>query len=273
MSDYDPKSNAAAIIQVAQQAKEPYEVDPAKIYELGDGGTLILDYLLPEPRRRTGDYEVNTVESFTDLVDALGGTDKDGASVWINHEPPCIRAVLNDNTSEAAGWGDLRVTLPLPLTPEWLHWASADGKFLDQEAFAEHIEDGVKELVSPDAAEMLEIAQSIHATVNANFTQAKRLDNGETQMVYTENIESKAGEKGDLTVPQTFTLAIAPFLGEDTYEVKARFKFRLGGGTVRMGYSLERPEAVILDALEQIKKRLDDKYAPAVYMGTPAAAR
>jgi len=270
MSDELGKGNAATIVDVAQQAREPVEVDPAKIYQLGDGSTLDLSYILGQPRRKIGDYQVATVESFTDLVDELG--DKKLSTIWVTHESPYIVAVLNDNTSAEAGWGDYRVRLPLPLTPEWLHWAAADGKFLDQDTFAEHIEEGVKELVEPDAATMLEIAQSIHATVSANFTQAKRLDNGETQMVYTEDIEGKAGEKGDLTIPQHFTLAIAPFLGEDTYEVKARFKYRIGGGSLRMGYSLERPEAVILDALEQIKARLDEKY-DQVYMGQPAVPR
>lgn len=271
------ESNAAAVIAAARQAVAPKEVDPAKIFVVGstDNEVIDLEAMLDAPRRRKGTYVVATVESFTDLVDRLGGTGKDDAiSIWVNHtQSYSLEAVFNDNSADASGWGDLRVKLPLDITSEWAHWASRSGKWMDQEEFAEHIEDGIKELVDPDAATMLEIAQSIHATVSATFRSAKRLSDGETQMVYEEQIDGSAGQtKGELKIPEVFKLAIAPFLGEDVYAVNARFRYRLGGGSLRIGYKLERPDDVIIDALEQIKKKLDEKY-DNVYMGIPAAVR
>jgi uncharacterized protein YfdQ (DUF2303 family) len=268
-------SNATAVIEAARQGVKPQELDTSKVYHVGTeyGDVVDLERLLDNPRRRKGTYTAATVESFTDIVDRLGAEGV-ATTIWVTHDTPyAVEAVFNDNTADAAGWGDLRVRLPLELTPEWNHWASLDGALIGQEDFAEHIESGIKELVEPEAAVMLEIAQSIHATVSATFRSAKRLADGETQMVYEEQIEGSAGQqKGELKIPDVIKLAIAPFLGEDTYAVSARFRYRLGGGNLRVGYKLERPEDVILDALEQIKKRLDEKY-DAVYMGAAAKAR
>src|SRR5690349_5150756 len=181
----------AAVIAAAERAVEPHEIDPSKVYRVGspDGELLDLEYVLEHPRRPAGEYRLATVESFTDLVDRFGG---DGLTIWIDPDVRQVEAVFNDNASGQPGWADFRAVLPLAATTEWRHWTDGDGRMMDQEAFAEHIEEGVKELVEPDAATMLEIAQSIQATVNTEFRSARRVADGEIQMVYVENIEGRA---------------------------------------------------------------------------------
>lgn len=139
----------------------------------------------------------------------------------------------------------------------------------NQEGFAEHIEGGLEEIVTPDAADMLEIAQSFHAVSAATFRSQKRLASGEQQFQYDEELTATAGKTGNLTVPTTILLAVAPFIGEERYKLTARLRFRLSGGKLTLGYILDRPDAVVRDALEGVAERLAAEF-PRVFVGEPA---
>jgi hypothetical protein len=77
------------------------------------------------------------------------------------------------------------------------------------------------------------------------------------QLGYTEVIDAKAGADGALTIPREFTLGLRLFKNGGGYALKARLKYRLGGGNVKFWYELDRPERAIEDAfngyIEQVK--------------------
>jgi uncharacterized protein YfdQ (DUF2303 family) len=168
------------------------------------------------------------------------------------------------------GWGDHRAVLALRHTPEWLHWQELDRKLAAQDDFALHLERGLAEIVEPDAATMLETVQRFEATATANFRQAIRLQSGERKFVYEETVQARAGQRGDLTVPETFELGVAPFEGSPKYKVTARFRFRLREGTLQLGYELDRPDDVIAAAFDDVLKGIESETSLAAYRGTPA---
>jgi hypothetical protein len=53
-----------------------------------------------------------------------------------------------------------------------------------------------------------------------------RLQNGEQQLTYRENIEGSWGGDNKLAIPAKFALAIAPFAGTPKYLVTARLRYR-----------------------------------------------
>lgn len=73
----------------------------------------------------------------------------------------------------------------------------------------------------------------------------------------------KAGAKGDMTIPQVFTLGLAPYQGANAYKIEARLRYRLDDGKVKFSYSLERVadlvKHVIDDFLVEIMKVHEDK--------------
>ncbi len=221
------------------------------------------------PTRKTGVYQPATVEAFTAYV--KGHHDPDGTTVWVHPTSGLVTAILDDNTAESPQWGQHQARLQLQVTPEWTYWAGNDGEMLGQEAFAEHIEGGLEEIVEPDAATMLEIAQTFHATTSAAFRSSTRLVSGEQRLQYDEEIKANAGAAGDLTVPTALLLAIAPFVGEDRYKIAARLRFRLNQGKLTLGYRLDRPESVKRDALEGVAERLGKEF-PLTYSGSAPVA-
>lgn len=260
-----------AIIEVAQAAAEPNELDIEATYGVivpeGSRFELVdLESQQLRPSRPRGVYRLATVDALVAYVKRL--QDADETTVWVHPTEGRVEAVLNDH-GQKPGHADHRAKLDLIGAPEWEHWLSRNGQLTDQETFAEHLEDGVAQLVEPAAADMLEIAQSFHASQAATIRHARRLDSGQVNVVYDEKIEATAGQQGELNVPTEFKLAIPPFVGEEPYEVTARLRFRLNAGNLRIGYRLDQPEAVVRDALGKIAERLGEEF-DRVYMGVPA---
>jgi uncharacterized protein YfdQ (DUF2303 family) len=165
--------------------------------------------------------------------------------------------VMDYHSPSSADWCRHQVVYECPVTPEWQRWKNNDGKRMNQAEFARFIEDAIPDITDPSGAEMLEIATSLQVHNKSFFRQAMRLDNDETQFTYEENLEGKAGAKGQLTIPQTITLGVRLFQGGPGYALEARFRYSLKDGGLTMWYDLVRPErvheAAVLEVLEQIK--------------------
>jgi uncharacterized protein YfdQ (DUF2303 family) len=116
---------------------------------------------------------------------------------------------------------------------------------------------------------MLELAKSFQATKGVTFRSDKRLDNGQVQVLYEETIEAKAGQRGEMTVPPVFVLALQPFEGSDTYRVQARLRYRISDGTLTIGYVLDRPEDVIRAAFDDVLAEIETTTELTAYRGTP----
>lgn len=156
-------------------------------------------------------------------------------------------AVLNDDHGEVPGWRDYRVRLTLRRTPEWEAWrnldkATCNGAFLNQEAFAEFVEDHLGEIVAPSAADMLEMAQTFHATTSSKFRQGARLRDGRRQFVFEEDVDAKAGETGSLEIPGTVRIKVRLFVGGTPVETTARLRWRLREAKLTFGFKLDAPD-------------------------------
>lgn len=243
----------------------------ARVVIVPDGGkaeVVDLERHSLSPWRPRGTARPKSVESFIDYVKRHADA---RTTVWVEPDSGKVVAVLNDiGAEQSPEWGDLRAELVLPVTPEWEHWASRDGTYGTQREFAEHLEEGIDEIREPSAAELLEVAQTMQATVTAEFRSASRLHDGTIVAQWAETVDARAGQAGDLTIPQQITLGIAPFYGEQPYAITARVRYRIAQGELRIGYKLDRPDVVVRDCLTSIRDRIKEEFA-SVYIGTPAS--
>lgn len=203
------------------------------------------------PRRKIGTYTVHDSDSFVAYLAKHADQDSE---VWADAVASKITGVL-----DAHCVGDLlprheqhRVEYAVLYTDAWKAWKALDGKYLDQSAFAEHIEDRSIDIVRPAAADMLELAQSFRATSDVTFKSSKRLSSGERQLEYREQIDAGAGRDGLMEIPETFDLALTPFEGAARFKVVARLRYRINNGHLTIGFKLERPEDVVRDAFQTV---------------------
>ncbi|MCV2395951.1 YfdQ family protein [Actinotalea sp. M2MS4P-6] len=227
-------------------------------------------HLAETPLRKTGLVILHTA---TSLVAYINRHHTEGTEVWADVERSAIRAVINGNATNTPGHGDHIATLMLRKTPSWLAWEKASGQMGSQVRLAELIEDRAIDIVKPASADLLEVAQTFKAARSVDFESSQRLSTGEVAIVYREQVDAKAGRKGELTIPETFELALVPYEGSPTYKVTARLRYRIAEGQLSIGFVLDRPEDVLRAAFDDIAVEVEsgiDEGTP-VLTGWPGA--
>lgn len=231
------------------------------------------------PDQTRGQARLDTLEAWARYVNLH--RDDAATTVWINHDADSagasdapvatITAVLDDHTPDASGWGQHTAFLPLVTTPEWRHWLRLDGRLVAQIELSEHLHDGQAEVVKPDAATMIEIAQSLQIRTAVDFVSAARTRDGQVKFRYEEEQEAKAGASGGVTIPDTFTLRLAAFEGTEAVELVAALRWRATKDGLRIGYKLQRPAAVLRAAVnhlhQEVLEQLEDQLHDRVYRG------
>lgn len=263
----------AAVINAAQMAVEPFEIDPEELQGVivPSGGQLVIvdhEKALDRPRRKRGTASLDDPASFVAYVNKHGEADR-GTSVYASLDGGSITALLN-GAGEQAGWGDHRAVLQLKPTDDWKAWEDHDGVLMAQHDFAEFVEAHIASIREPSGADMLEIALTFEATMGASFREAVRLQNGQRQLRYEETVDARAGQNGTLEVPEWLNLALEPFEGSGAFEVKARLRYRVSGGTLKIGYTLNRADLVLRAAFDNVVGEIESGCEAAdVYRGAP----
>ena len=196
------------------------------------------------PRRVRGTITLTDGISWLQYFTKHGG---DHSEVYGDVHASTVTAILNAPTGPAApAWGDHRAILTLEHTDGWNAWTSADGAFMGQETFAEHIEARTPDLVEPDAATMLELAQTFQATKGVNFESGTRLTNGQRRFTYAETIEGRAGQRGQIDVPTEISIRVQVWRGVSiAVPMTARFRYRISPQGLLLGYVLDRLDDVL----------------------------
>jgi uncharacterized protein YfdQ (DUF2303 family) len=237
------------------------------------------------PDRRRGTVVLQELEPFIRYVNLHH--DEHATTVWTEHEPTAlgagsqavgsIVAVLDDHApSGAAGWGEHVARLDLLTTPEWRHWLRRDGELGKHLDFAEHLEDGIPEIRQPAAADLLDLVQQISVTRNMSFSSKASAHAGAVTLSYSEEEDAKSSKRGELDIPQSITLSLAPFPGGKRVELKANVRYRINEGGLTIGYKLERPQDALRQAVEHLHADLldglEDVIHDRVFRGKPVPA-
>lgn len=267
MNTMSHTTEADAVVEVAQQAILPILADEGKAYAVTGPRTILdFEWLGDSPRRPRGQTQLHDAESFVAVVKEFKSS---STHIYADADNLRFVAIFNGHSGVNAGWGDFGAFLELRRTEEWSRWRDNNDVFMSQEVFAEFIEDGAPDIASPDAATMLEIAQTFQAKTDVEFRSSLVLASGERQLTYNESINAGAGGAGHITVPSVIELSIVPFEGGSPWIIKARFRYRLSGGTLKMGYKLVRPDELEREALNEATRAIGTATELAVLRGIP----
>ena len=283
-------STAMVVAALAQQATAPVEVTDGKLYATLDaaGNVKIVptpgytdqhdDERADRPRQVKRTVTLLDVDSFTDYLarntnltddkphvgeDYLHG---DGSiELWADIDGRRILAILDG----IDGWRHHQATLKLDVSREWKEWTAVDGKLLKQAEFAEFITDHLSTIAEPAGALLVDICETLSGKANVNWKSQQLSRNGQRQFVFEETVEAKAGQKGNVEVPNELTLVLRPFQGGDPVPVTARFRYRLSEGHLYLGVKLAEPERVLEDAFAVIVADVQQMVPVRVNHGRP----
>lgn len=294
-------TEAAVVADLAQRAA----AEMPDIREHDDGRIAIwpknqriesLERFDSVPRRKRGSVECHDPDSFARYVRAHA-TDSTlvlGASTTT---PPAFVAVLDYHAPETryeeaetaarlaethltrirdAGWAEHRAIYPLVLTAEWSTWTKASGCPLPQAEFAEFLEDNAPDIyVPPEAAfakypnaeQMLDVALTLQAKKEVQFSSGIRLQNGQNRLNWVEAVNATAGSDGKLEIPERFAISVAPFVGASKYVIHVRLRYRIAQGKITFVYQLERPHKALEHAFSELTKVISEKIGRPVLAG------
>lgn len=268
----DTINNGQLIADLAAAALKPADIDGShhiavpQGYQLHDI-TKAVEAAQLTPARKRGTTQLRDVASL--LAYCTDQAAEKAAYIYADPDARTIAAIFNDHRGAEPGWRDHRITFKAEYTPEFERWLANNGaaKARGQAEFAEFIEDNLADITEPFAQQLLNVATTIQAVSGINFSSAKRLQDGQTQLTYTENIEARAGADGALSIPKEFTLGLRIFKNGSGYLLRARLKFRLAAGSVKFWYELDRPERAVEDAFKGYVDEVREKSGYAVLVG------
>jgi uncharacterized protein YfdQ (DUF2303 family) len=265
------------IVNTAVATTPPRELETGKIYGwLAPDGhlhqvDLTGDQYRDQPRHKTGKVYVDDLDSFLHYYTKHSDNDSE---IYVNVRRHHLTAVLDAHhhgATEAARWQQHRLVLTLPTTDRWDAWMGMDRKEMGQRQWAEFLEEHVDDIRDPDAATMLEIAQTFQAATKVKFSSTQILSNGDRRLNWEETTEASGGAAGKLQVPAVFKIGVAPFDFAQPYELSARFRYRVESGNLRVAYLLDDPAAVIRDAVLDVVKAVEEQLGGVkVMQGSPA---
>lgn len=279
---------AQVIAQLARDGVPRYNIEESggtMLLIWPEGRVLDLESTRHQPNRKRGHAALLTPESFIAYVEthaidgtALTGTvtEKAGSfTALIDYHPP-----ETGKHPPTAGWAEHTASLALAATPEWARWLARSGTDLDQKTFAEFLEDNAPDITVPEGLEarqtekfpsqqeLVSLALTLQVKTDVQFGNQIRLQNGEQQLTYRENIEGSYGADNKLAIPAKFALAIAPFAGTPKYLVTARLRYRAAGGKASFRYEIERPHKIVEDAFNDVKQKIEAETERRVLVGT-----
>lgn len=216
----------------------------------------LVEAQLDRPYQLKQNVTVISESSFIDYINRFG---TDSSTVFADSENGTFKCILDyHETPNSPAHKFHSVNYNCPKTPEWSDWRHFNNKKMNQEDFALFIEENSKEIIEPNASEMLAIATTLKAKKDVTFKSCKRIDNGETQFIYDETINGQGGISGELKIPEKFKLAIAPFHNGAPYELEARFRYRISQQGLTLWYTLIKPHRVYQHAVDQVLQKIRD---------------
>lgn len=259
-------TEAEVVATLAQQATTPEKLTPGELYAVADsnGGTKLIttDEYAETPRHPSGRRTVTDAASFVAYVGRHGLS---GTEVYAHTNSSSVVAVIDSHEGAGGepGWEKHKLTLSLEHTKAWLAWAARDlganpKAWMDQQEFAEFIEDRALDVIEPDHARLIELATRFEATTKVEFGSAIRLDNGEVQFEYSETVGPRKGNKGAIDLPKELRLGLRPYIGGPIYFVFAQLRYRIRQEGLVLGYALQRPENILEAAFADIVTEIRD---------------
>lgn len=274
----DQNLTGSAIEQITGLARESAvpQINEAVHFAIAPSDSRVIDlsaYQFPDGRRPSriiAAPKMSDAGSFTDYYKRYFDAEK--SLVFADPARFSFLGILDwhpagERTPEFASH---RVSYQMLHDERWKIWIAKNDKPFTQEEFAEFIEDNRRDVTVPDGGTMMEIASRLEATVNVNFASATNLGNGQRQLRYEETVKAGIPTAGNMEVPESFTIRIPVFFGEEPVSIEARLRFRISQGKLTFQYKLYRPVETMNDAFTVSMKRIATDIQHSVILGSVA---
>jgi len=214
-----------------------------------------------QPDRKKGFTDFTSTASFCYYVNKHKINDQ---TVIVADDNGLVRSTFNDHGKEPQ-WGDFGANLRLSFSRQWLKWNQASGNLFSQLEFSEFIEDNRpdfmcgkivdgegKEVENIRPLELSKMILDLQSTTEENFSSKIDPVSGRTNLSFSNEEVGKQVIK----LPKQFVLALPVYKNGDLFQVSARLRTRIGGGTAKFGFILDQKDEIVEKAFDKICNRI-----------------
>lgn len=213
-----------------------------------------LEDFQPSPNRIVEKPTFRTTKSLADYVSRFHSPGNPPV-VFSNPDTAIITAVL-DYHSDAPSHCAHRPRFRAGYTPAFSAWVKINGQSMSQVSAGEFLEERATDVISPDAASIMDMVMSFDALKKVTFRQSTRLTDGNRQFTYNEENEVR----GNVTMPEAIKLLLPIYEGQKPESVEVRIRYRIEDGSLRFSFRIHNFE----DLKRTAFSKCEDEFLAAV---------
>lgn len=240
-----------AAVNNALSAAAVANFDPTKVNQFAvvpDGfAPLSLEKFQRDPNRIKA---IQRFEDIASLAQYLATWGEPETMISVSSSNACISAVIDhhDTMSEHKPRAcEHRASFEAQLHPVIKLWLGMQGKTLSQLQFGRFLEDRAQDVISPDAASVMEMVMTFDAIKKVTFRSSQRLHDGRRQFNYSEENEAR----GATTLPEYFLVRAPIYSGMEPQDVKFMIRYDINDGALLFRIEMHNQELVMLEAFEK----------------------
>lgn len=178
--------------------------------------------------------------------------------IFCQHEQATFTGVIDANAKDKPAHEEHKVTYQPIFSRQYNAWDESDGKGMSQESFTSFIEKNLLDIIEPDSADLLEISRGLQAKKSINFVSGIRLADGSHQIAYEEEVKGTSA-KGNIKIPEEFTVGFPIFKNGEGYKLKAKLRYRIKEAQLVIWYELQSKEQALEDAIKSVTESIAEK--------------
>lgn len=192
------------------------------------------------------------------------------STVWGNRDKGQVSVTYNelygDATADYTRRNDV-LTLQFVADPDWATlFNAADGRFHSQLEFGDLIEQAGHLITSHQAADVMEIVDSIRASSRGSFESGIKRATSSVNLTYSEEVSAKAGTATrQLEVPREITLSARPFEDYPVIEIRCWLRLNISQGQLGLGLFPQPYQHLVRDAWTHVTGELAEALGVPVY--------
>lgn len=150
---------------------------------------------------------------------------------------------------------------------QWQRWSGISGRWMNQAALAEFLEENMGDVLEPSGANLLEMISNVTSKRKVEFTQSLRLSDGTGKLEYKE---TETGTAMEMRVPTEIQIGVPVFFG-DTVADKVRLflRYDVDGGKLKFMLKMHQAKLILDAALKDRVEQVRAATGAVVLMGAP----
>jgi len=217
-----------------------------------------------EPDRIAADLVFRDLVSFMDYVNKFKNED---TLLLAHRDSHSIRAIIDYHRPTQPKYCQHKAKLELQPDPHWDQWLKFNGKEMEQEAFAEFLEDHLRDIVSPAAADLMAAVNAFTVEGSLKFSRIQRTLDGTVKF---ELLDERKASIETVVMGDKFGLRLRAYRGQETpRDLGAKLRYRLSKeGDLTLWYVLKDVEEFVEESWFTMCGTVEEHTELKVFEGT-----